>query len=170
MCIRRAEQSDAKGIAAVLIAAWQTAYLGLFPQEALNRLSPEDAERRWLERIARPWGHIFVAEQEGHIVGFMACGKSPDEDIDRDKVGELYVLYVHPDKWRQGYGAALLGQATECLREDGFEEMSLWVLRGNERAIRFYEAAGFEADGASKVKQRGDGLEMPLVRYRWKME
>jgi len=166
MSIRRAELSDAKGIAAVHVAAWRVAYRGLLPDDVLDRLSIEDSAKRWWERIAKPWGHIFVAEQEGHIVGFAACGSSQDEDIDREKVGEIYVIYVHPEQWRQGYGAAFVGEAAECLREDGFEEIILWVLRGNQGAIRFYEAAGFEADGASKVKQRADGLEMPIVRYR----
>jgi ribosomal protein S18 acetylase RimI-like enzyme len=53
-----------------------------------------------------------------------------------------------------------------CLREDGFDEVILWVLRGNEQAIRFYEAEGFVADGGSKVKRRADGTEMQVVRYR----
>jgi len=55
MSIRWADPSDAKGIATVLVAAWQGAYRGLFPDEALDRLSLE-----------------------------------------------LYVLYVHPEKWQQG--------------------------------------------------------------------
>jgi ribosomal protein S18 acetylase RimI-like enzyme len=99
-------------------------------------------------------------------VGYAACGSSGDEDVDRDKVGEIYVIYVHPEEWRRGYGSALVGEAMERLREDGFEEVILWVLRGNQGAMGFYEAAGFEADGARRIKQRADGLEMPIVRYR----
>jgi ribosomal protein S18 acetylase RimI-like enzyme len=158
--------SDAKGIAAVHVTAWRVAYRGLLPDEALDRLSIDELEKRWGERIAKPWGHIFVAEREGQLVGFAACGSSEDEDIDRETVGEIYVIYVHPEHWRQGHGAALLGKAAECLQDDGFEEIILWVLRGNQGAIRFYEASGFQADGASKVKQRTDGVEMPVVRYR----
>jgi len=166
MSIRRAELSDAKGIAAVHVAAWQVAYRGLLPDDVLDRLSIDDSEKRWSERITKPWGHIFVAEQEAHIVGFVACGSSQDEDIDQKKVGEIYAIYVHPEQWRQGHGAALVGKAAQCLRADGLEEIILWVLRGNEEAVRFYRAAGFEADGASKVKLRTDGSEMPIVRYR----
>ena len=166
MAIRRAELSDAPGIAAVHVAAWKSAYRGLLPDDALDRLSVDDSERRWRERVAKPWGHIFVAEQEGRIVGFAACGSSQDEGIGRGKVGEIYVIYVHPQEWRRGYGAALVGETLGRLREDGFEEVILWVLRGNQQAIGFYEAAGFAADGASRLKRRADGLEMPIVRYR----
>ena len=99
-------------------------------------------------------------------MGFVTCGSSPDEDLDPEKVGEIHVQHVHPEAWRQGYGAALVGEAVECLRKDGFQEITLWVLRGNLRAIRFYEAIGFGADGASRVEQHADGLGMPVMRYR----
>ena len=170
MPIRRAEPLDAEGIAQVLVAAWRSAYRGIPADGALDRLSVDDSERRWRERIAKPWGHIFVAEQEDRIVGFAACGSSQDEDIDRERVGEIYVIYVHPEHWRQGVGTALLAKSVDRLRRDGFEEALLWVLRGNQQAMAFYEGAGFEADGASRVKRRADGLEMPIVRYRRRIE
>jgi len=166
MSIRRAELSDAQGIAQVIVAAWRAAYRGLLPDEALDRLSVADYERRWSERIAEPWGPLFVAEQEDEIVGIVACGSSQDEDVDRERVGEIYVIYVHTEHWRQGVGTALLDQALDRLHRDGFGEAILWVLRGNQQAIVFYEGAGFEADGASRIKRRADGLEMPIVRYR----
>ena len=118
--IRRAGPGDAGGIARVLVAAWRAAYRGLLSDEVLDRLSVEDAERRWGERIARPWGHILVAEQAARLVGFAACGESQDEDVDRERVGEIYVLYVHPEVWRRGVGTALLREALARLRADGF--------------------------------------------------
>lgn len=164
--IRQAELTNAGGIAQVHVAAWRSAYRGLVPDETLDGLSEEDSEGRWRERIAQPWGHIWIAEQEGRVVGYAACGASEDEDVDRERVGEVYVIYVHPEVWRRGVGTALLDEAVGRLREDGFEEAILWVLEGNQQAIGFYEAAGFEADGASKVKRRADGLEMAVVRFR----
>jgi ribosomal protein S18 acetylase RimI-like enzyme len=166
MSIRRAEPSDAKQIAEVLVAAWKAAYRGLVPDSALDGLSVDDSADRWRERIAKPWGTIFIAQRDHRVVGFAAWGSSQDEDVDHDSVGEIYVIYVHPDEWRQGHGSALAGEALRCLQEAGFDEVILWVLRGNERAIRFYEAQGFAADGASKTKRRADGTKMPVLRYR----
>lgn len=165
MLIRRAELKDATGIAQVQVAAWRSAYRGLLPDDVLERLSIADSARRWQGRIAQHWGHIFVAEREG-IVGFAACGENSDEDVDQEKVAELYVIYVHPAEWRKGHGRALWQEALRCLQKEGFEHVILWVLRGNERAISFYERLGFAADGASRIKRRSDGTEMPVVRYR----
>ena len=170
MLIRRAETSDAKGIGEVRVAAWKSAYRGLLPDRVLDGLLVEDSERSWREHIAKSLLHILVVEHEERIVGFAACGNSQDEDVDREKVGELHVMYVHPEEWRRGYGKALLEKAMSHLRGEGYESVILWVLRGNEQAIGFYEGAGFEADGASRVKRRSDGTEMPIVRYRRRLE
>jgi ribosomal protein S18 acetylase RimI-like enzyme len=176
--IRGAVLCDARDIAVVQVAAWRAAYRGLLPDEALDRLSIEEVAGRWRERLARLSGgplerppgqtlrHVLVAEREGSIVGFAACAASRDADVDRERVGELYVLYVHPASWRQGYGGALLDEAMARLRDDGFEASILWVLQGNQQAIAFYGATGFAADGAHKVKRRADGVRLPVVRYR----
>lgn len=174
MSIRRANPSDASGIAEVHVAAWRSAYRGLLPDEVLDRLAVEKVEARWKERLARAWDHMFIAQEDapngapggGHIVGFAGCGAVQDEEAEGEAVGEIYVVYVHPEKWRQGYGAALLDEALAALRDDGFAQAILWVLRDNRQAIAFYEAMGFAADGGSKTKRRADGTEMPLVRFR----
>jgi ribosomal protein S18 acetylase RimI-like enzyme len=155
--------ADARAIAEIRVEAWQSAYRGLIPDDVLDNLSLEDVENRWRERIAEPWGHIFVAETGDRVVGFAGCGRSHDE---AEPAGEIYVIYVHPEEWRKGYGLALVSEALERLQEHGFAEAILWVIEGNQQAIGFYKALGFEADGASKITQRSGDLRMPLVRYR----
>ena len=50
------------------------------------------------------------------------------------------------------------------MRSSGFGEAILWVLEGNERAERFYRAAGWELDGR-KVDQF-QGVAVSELRYR----
>ena len=48
------------------------------------------------------------------------------------------------------------------LRTFGFERASLWMLAGNERALRFYRREGWVADGRSKlVTGPGRGRDGP---------
>lgn len=176
MSIRRAKPSHARGIAEVHVAAWRSAYRGLLPDDVLDRLTVEEVEGRWKERLSHAWRHVFVAQENAHdgghengrVVGFAGCGPVQDEEAEGEgeEVGEIYVVYVHPETWRQGYGSALLDGGLAGLRDDGFAQAILWVLRDNRQAIGFYEAMGFAADGGSKTKRRADGTEMPLVRYR----
>jgi hypothetical protein len=55
------------------------------------------------------------------------------------------------------------------LAEGGFTAATLWVLGTNVRARRFYEIAGWVADGAVKTDHRGD-VELREVRYRRTLE
>ena len=164
--VRKAGLSDAKGIAVVQVEAWRAAYRDLLPDSVLDGLVVEEAEQRWRERIVNPWGQFFVIEREDEIIGYVACGEKRDEDVDDKKVGEIYAIYVHPEEWGRGHGVMLTEAAIGQLRDDGYEEVILWVLKGNQQAIGFYERVGFEADGGSKVKQRVDGTKMHVVRYR----
>jgi hypothetical protein len=47
----------------------------------------------------------------------------------------------------------------------GYSQATLWVLRGNVRARRFYEIGGWAADGATQCDDRL-GFPMDEVRYR----
>ena len=67
-------------------------------------------------------------------------------------------------------GLALWDACREGLVEEGCTEVTLWVLLRNERALRFYELAGFKRDMASaKTVPMGSGkveeirLKRPLA-------
>jgi ribosomal protein S18 acetylase RimI-like enzyme len=163
--IRKAEPFDARSIAEVQVKAWQRAYRGLLPEETLDNLSVEGAVGRWAERLEGSWGEFMVREQEDRVIGFVACGPSRDEDLGR-QVGEVYVLYVAPDAWRQGHGGTLLREELKILRQSGYREAILWVLHNNEGAKRFYERMGFESDHTTRIITRSDGTPMKVTRYR----
>ena len=107
----------------------------------------------------------FPKRHKGHS-GFAGCGTSRDEDVNQEEVGEVTVIYVSPQKWHQGHGRSLLRESIGLLRGQGFREVLVWVLKGNQQAIKFYVAGGFAADGVSKLKRRADGPEMHVARYR----
>jgi GNAT superfamily N-acetyltransferase len=80
------------------------------------------------------------------------------------RVAELYALYVHPAWWSTGTGRALMDRVLARTSGAGYPDITLWVLKGNVRARRFYERAGFSPDGASNVLDRLGGVME--VRYR----
>ena len=94
------------------------------------------------------------------IVGFIDVGASRDEDAD----AELFSLYVHPDSWGTGVGRALIEAGEQRLRELGHTTAILWVLDDNPRARRFYELAGWAADGTAREIELF-GFRFPEVRY-----
>ena len=58
----------------------------------------------------------------------------------------------------------------QCLTARGFTDAILWVLVGNQRARRFYEAAGWTCDGAEKSERVGavGGTTATIVETRYR--
>ena len=153
--IRPGTPADAAEVARVHVETWQAAYAHALPREQLQSQSVAARAEMW-----RRWPPSFVAELNGTIVGFVAVGPSRDEGAD----GELFAIYVHPDHWGTGVGRALIEAGEERLRELGHSEALLWVLDDNPRARRFYEIAGWSADGTTRQIEVF-GFDVPEARY-----
>ncbi|HET7235665.1 MAG TPA: GNAT family N-acetyltransferase, partial [Actinomycetota bacterium] len=82
-----------------------------------------------------------------------------------ERTGEVYAIYLDPDRVGTGLGRQLFERAVGDLRDRGFSSVTLWVLQTNERARRFYEVAGWAPDGASS-SERVDCEMRPTIRYR----
>jgi GNAT superfamily N-acetyltransferase len=89
-------------------------------------------------------GQVWIAERGGRIAGFAAVVG-----------GELDGLFVEPDLWRRGIGAALVDAATHEARRKG---LALSVI-ANPAARGFYERCGFVLEGEAKTRF-GPGLRM----------
>jgi GNAT superfamily N-acetyltransferase len=95
-------------------------------------------------------------------MGFVSAGPARDEP---EHVGEVYAIYLDPGAWGHGVGRELFRRATDWLVREGYREAMLWVLGSNARSRRFYEAAGWHADGGTKTEAY-PGTPLEEVRYR----
>lgn len=167
--VRKAVDGDAQAIASLHIKSWQSAYRRQLPDEFLDHLSNE-LERRtefWRTHISTAGlgrHEIWTAKVETRLNGFAALG--PARDADADAAAELYAMYVDPECWSQGVGRTLLAHSSERLAALGYSIAILWVLESNIRARRFYERAGWRADGGSKIESLPDSVTLREVRYR----
>jgi GNAT superfamily N-acetyltransferase len=153
---------DAEAIGRVHVTAWQAAYRGHMPDDLLDGMDPVARAAQWRERIGSDEAVPLVVEDEhGQVVGVSHVG--PDRQ--QPARGELWMINVAPEAWGKGLGRALLDAATAKLRDDGYSEAVLWVVDGNSRARRFYEAAGWHADGTARREDVGGAL-VTEVRYR----
>ncbi|MFE4577835.1 GNAT family N-acetyltransferase [Streptomyces chartreusis] len=163
--IRPMTPADCDRVAEIRIGGWRSAYRGLIPQSYLDALDvAQDAERR-RGYFAQGDASVLdlVAERDGEIVGWACHGPYRDGEVRTEDV-ELYAIYVDPGRYGAGIGHALLQESVRRCTAAGHPRMLLWVLKGNDRARRFYERAGFQADGAEEPFEV-DGVEVPEVRY-----
>jgi ribosomal protein S18 acetylase RimI-like enzyme len=165
LSIREANRADARAIAEIHVAAWRAAYRGHMPEEYLASLSVEQRYDRWVKAISSAGPtKITVARFGDEIAGF--CSFGPTRDEAPSDIAEIYSLNVRPDRWRHGAGRLLCEHA---LREAAAREHSavtLWVLKGNDGARRFYERLGYAPDGTEKTDTQLIGSPLCDVRYR----
>lgn len=131
--------ADIDGKAYVHYQSWQETYKGLMDANYLASMTLEKCQS-----IARRFpDNILVAKDEDRVIGFAGYGAYRDETL--PDTGEVYAIYVLAAYHGQGIGYRLMTAAMEQL--SAYKRIALWVLRGNERAIRFYERVGFSFDG-----------------------
>jgi GNAT superfamily N-acetyltransferase len=154
--IRLARADDAMQVGPLHVQVWNEAYDGLIDADVLAERAAHPMEDRvamWRQRfLANP---TYVAEtSDGRIVGFVTAGPGRDSDM----TGlELMALYVASVIYNTGVGHRLLVEAV------GEMPAYLWVLDGNERAIRFYKRHGFRFDGTTRYDPPY-GTESRMVR------
>ena len=153
-------------LAQVHTRSWQVGYRGQLPQELLDELDPArraDMWRRWLDRDGDDLLAFVALDEQERVIGFTASGEPRDDDVP-PTCGELYAIYVEPDRWSGGIGTELMAATTDALRDAGYDCATLWVLKSNQRSRRFYERHGWEPDGRGKVEPWGES-ELHEVRY-----
>jgi GNAT superfamily N-acetyltransferase len=124
---------------------------------------PEIDAERWYALLEDPAVTMLLVEANGELLGLSTCGECRDDDAGPG-VGEVRSFFVAAGHWRRGVGRALMIASLDSLRERGCTEATVWSFEANERANAFYEAHGFERDGAEKTEDTWAGLLE--VRYR----
>ncbi|MDG4665354.1 GNAT family N-acetyltransferase [Mycobacterium sp. 236(2023)] len=162
--IRRAEPADALAVADVHVRAWQVGYRGLLPQEYLDGLDVAARAARYAFDRTLPQGPVtlLALSDGGEVVGLTTIGRC--RDVGLADHGEVWSMYVDPDRWGRGFGQLLIGAARQQLYKNGFDRYVLWVLETNARARRFYERDKWRADGARRADTIG-GAAITDVRY-----
>ena len=142
MIVRRAEPGDAQGLAELGDAVGSEPEGWLVTTNGWR--SPTD-ERRYLRAIRRyPHAAVFVAEDEGEIVGRLSIAR--DQHPASRHVADLGLIVAATHR-RRGIGTALQNAAVEWARASDVLKLELHVFPWNEGAIILYERFGFEREG-----------------------
>lgn len=168
--VRAAQARDARAIAEVHVAAWKAAYAALLSPQDLAALSVDKRLAMWKEAIeyAEPQVLVAVDEAAGEVLGFVAFDRSRDPKS-KPEVGEIWALYVRPDRVGTGVGLALWDAARDACEEEEFTEITAWTYVRNERALRFFDAAGFKREMKSLRTAPVGSTRLEEIRVRFKL-
>ena len=162
MEVHEATPEDAKAVQEVAQASWHAAHEQILGTEGVEELLDEWYDRDGLrERIAREEAPMFLAVNDGEVVGFTqgVLGEdSPAEAI----VGSIYVL---PEYWGRGIGTELLHRLFSAFEEKGWDSVCLAVMAENDVARSFYDKHGFEIHEERTVELAGQEInDAVLIR------
>lgn len=132
-------EDEINGKAYVHYKSWHEAYSDLVDPEYMKKLTLEKNVKN-----AHLWtDNILVAKDGEKVIGFVGYGAYRNDQL--SGYGEIFSIYVLSEYYGKKVGYALMNAALEKLAD--YKKIALWVLKGNERAIRFYERYGFRFDG-----------------------
>lgn len=168
--LRAATLSDAAALGAVHVASWQETYAGILPDAMLASLTVEIRTAMWSEVLgggpASGGPSVLVAEDEGRLAGFGSYAAQRDEALaERGFTGEIGAIYVLRSHQHLGLGRSMMSHMAQALSEQGHAGVTLWVLRENTAALRFYESLAGAVVGARQDEWRGATLNE--VAYGW---
>lgn len=143
MNIRAADRQDIPGILELLRQVGQVHHEirpDIFPAGTLKY----DTDRL-MQRLADPTQPVFVAEQDGQIVGHCFCEHKEYEDAGASiRRKELYIddLCIDENSRGKGVAQALYRHVCDYATAQGCNYITLSVWNGNGRATAFYEKMG----------------------------
>ena len=140
-------ESDKNGKGYVHWKSWHETYTGLIDPAYMERITLEkcvDMAHRWPQ-------NMMVAKDGDRVIGFVGYGEHCDDAL--TDCGEVFAIYVLAECYGQKVGYALMNAAVEKLAT--YKKIAVWVLKGNDRAIKFYERYGFRFDGTEKEVNLG---------------
>lgn len=126
--IRPFEDADVVPLRRLICETIDTSYAPVYPPKALDFFKAFHAEEKVRERARH--GTVLVAEADGDLI---ATGSLLD--------GEIFAVFVHPDRQGAGLGKALMARLEEDACAAGVTESVLSVSLPSKR---FYEGLGYE--------------------------
>lgn len=124
---------------------------------ASQEAQPDEAWQAWAGASASGNDQVlFFAEKKSVVVGLAGAFRS--EDNPRTMI--LISMWVEPAARRSGVGRALVRSVVRWAAAADADEVSLWVVEGNEAALAAYRRCGFEMTGETKpLAGRPDRIE-----------
>jgi GNAT superfamily N-acetyltransferase len=88
--------------------------------------------------------HLLIADDGGRAIGYAMVSEIGSQATLRTgaRMAELESLSVLPGERGAGVGTALMAAVHELVRGLGIEDLMLYVMDGNDGAMRFYERYG----------------------------
>lgn len=145
----------------------EKAYKGIIPDNIIDEFTSEKRAEIFHNVIPKAEEEYYLFKVDGIPAGFASLNKSHEENAPK-YIGEIYSIYFHPDFWGTPVTKKGLQFCIDRLRNLGYSYITIWVLKDNTRAIKFYKKNGFTCDDFEK--EIYIGKKLLEIRYSKKIQ
>ena len=139
MTIRPIIDNNIQAIAKIYTENWKTTYQDILPDSFLKSITYEHSKEKWLSYIHTDKQGAFVAVDENDmIIGFAAY--KPYDDLKKCLL--LDSLHILQSVQGGGIGKQLIFTIGKYAYNNGYEKMSICIVKGNDRAEGIYTYLG----------------------------
>ncbi|MGK7959626.1 GNAT family N-acetyltransferase [Crocosphaera sp.] len=126
-----------------LLKFMELTYEELFPEQS-NFSHLSNTVEQYLSSKTPLWWIEYQPNHEtkADIVAGLWMGTGVDQ-VNGDRYGHIFLIYVKPNHRRQGLATALIQQAQQWVQEQGYHQMGLQVFERNQSARNLYNKLGF---------------------------
>lgn len=158
--VKKMESEDEiNGKAYVHYKAWHETYAGLIDAGYLEKHTFE----KCIAITRKGLDDVIIAKDGERVVGFVGYGPYRGDQF--PEYGEIFGIYVLSEYHSKKIGYALMNAAMQKLSD--YQKIAVWVLKGNDRAIHFYEKYGFHFDGTEmEVMLGAPNTELRMIYER----
>lgn len=156
------DTDDKLKISEIYEKSWKVAYSNIFSKEFLDSIEPG----KWVDFLSLENINTLVLEDEGKFLGTLSYSKS--RFLEMEDWGEIISLYILPEYTGNGLGKILFKEGINNLSKLNFENIFLYVLEENKRAIKFYERMGFKYSG-EYINDNVGGKDVKELKYCMKL-
>ncbi|MCV6603101.1 MAG: GNAT family N-acetyltransferase [Cohaesibacter sp.] len=174
--LRAANPDDAKAISELKVLCWRDTYKGLMPESVLQTMDAKAEEPHWRDWLADEKAGLsaYILHKDTALIGYALAGAfrpvSPQETEEAGQLiladAEIYAIYLHPNHQRQGHGQRLMAALVKDLIQQGYKDLALWVLGGNQKGETFYEKLGAR-EGPKRLERRSNKIVFREKAYIW---
>lgn len=165
--IIRATGENATEMGFIHSYSWKKAYKGIIPDNIIDEFTSEKRAEIFHNVIPKAEEEYYLFKVDGIPAGFASLNKSHEENAPK-YIGEIYSIYFHPDFWWTPVTKKGLQFCIDRLRNLGYSYITIWVLKDNTRAIKFYKKNGFTCDDFEK--EIYIGKKLLEIRYSKKIQ
>ena len=148
MLIRRIEDKDIDRVLLLERMLYATPWSrSMFEQEVSNN----------------PYAHFFVADFEGHLLGYYGFWLVMDEVM-------LNKMSVIQPLQKKGIASLFMRDFFDRINQADWSKITLEVRVSNQRAIHLYQKFGFQIEGRRKAYYQDKEDAYVMIKYRQKEE